>query len=86
MRLCSAFEVSGRTCSAIEVARATVRYRSQRPDDAGLKERLRALAHERRCFGYPRLHVLLRREAYVVSLKRTYRLYREERLLCGSAH
>lgn len=80
--LCAAFEVSERrACSAIEVHRATVRYRSRRPDDPVLRERLRTLAHERRRFGYRRLHVLLRREGYVVNHKRVYRLYREERLL-----
>jgi putative transposase len=43
-------------------------------------ERMKALAHERRRFGYRRLHVLLRREGYVVNHKRLFRLYREERL------
>jgi putative transposase len=82
VHLCSAFEVSERrACSAIEVPRATIRYRSRRPDDRALRERLRTLAHERRRFGYRRLHVLLRREGYVVNHKRIYRLYREERLL-----
>lgn len=80
--LCAAFEVSERrACSAIAVPRATVRYRSRRPGDLQLRERLRTLAHERRRFGYRRLHVLLRREGYVVNHKRIYRLYREERLL-----
>jgi putative transposase len=82
VHLCSAFEVSERrACSTIEVHRATIRYRSRRLDDLGLRERLRVLAHERRRFGYRRLHVLLRREGHVVNHKRIYRLYREERLL-----
>jgi putative transposase len=46
-----------------------------------LRERLRALAHERRRFGYRRLHVLLRREGFFVNHKRLFRIYREERLL-----
>jgi putative transposase len=80
VHLRSAFEVSERrACSVIEVPRMTVRYRSRRPDDLGLRERLRTLA--RRRFGYRRLHVLLRREGYMVNHKRVYRLYREERLL-----
>ena len=45
-----------------------------------LRERMKAIAHERRRFGYRRLHVLLRREGYVVNHKRLFRLYREERL------
>ena len=43
--------------------------------------RLRALAHERRRFGYRRLHVLLLWEGFKVNHKRLFRLYREERLM-----
>jgi len=57
-----------------------MRYQSVRPDDGALRERLKALAEERRRFGYRRLHVLLRREGHPVNRKRVQRLYREERL------
>jgi putative transposase len=70
-----------RACRTIGCVRMTVRYRSRRPDDAELRQRLRALAHERRRFGYRRLHVLLRREGFTVNHKRLFRLYREERLM-----
>ena len=70
-----------RACSVIEVDRMMVRYRSTRPDDGTLRERLKALAQERRRFGYRRLHVLLRREGHAVNHKRLFRLYREERLM-----
>jgi hypothetical protein len=77
----TAYETSERrACCIIGCERASVRYRAKRPDDASLRERLRALAHERR-FGYRRLHVLLRREGYGVNRKCIYRLYREERLM-----
>ena len=56
------------------------RYRSKRPDDAAIRERLRELANERRRFGYCRLHVLLRREGFELNAKKLYRLYKEERL------
>jgi len=56
------------------------RYRSMRPDDAGLRQRLRELAAERRRFGYRRLHLLLKREGVTVNRKKLYRLSREERL------
>ena len=69
-----------RACTMIGICRMTVRYRSIRPDDGLLRERMKALAHERRRFGYRRLHILLRREGYVVNHKRLFRLYREERL------
>jgi putative transposase len=78
----SAFEMSERrACRTIGCLRMTVRYRSRRPDDTALRLRLRALAHERRRFGYRRLHVLLRREGFEVNHKRLFRLYREERLM-----
>ena len=64
----------------IDTDRTSVRYQATRPDDAALRERLRALAQERRRFGYRRLHVLLRREGQLVNRKRVQRLYREERL------
>ena len=70
-----------RACTMIGICRMTVRYRSQRPDDDELRSRMKALADERRRFGYRRLHILLRREGYVVNHKRLFRLYKEERLI-----
>jgi putative transposase len=80
--LCSAFEMSERrACKVAGCIRMTVRYRSRRADDVPLRVRLRTLAHVRRRFGYRRLHVLLRREGFIVNHKRLFRLYREERLM-----
>ncbi len=70
-----------RACAVIGADRTSIRYRSRRPDDRDLRERLRALASEQRRFGFRRLHVLLRREGHVVNRKKTQRLYREERLI-----
>ena len=53
-----------RACRTIGCVRMTVRYRCRRPDDAALRQRLRALADERRRFGYRRLHV---REGFTVN-------------------
>ncbi len=39
-----------------------LRSRSCRKEQAGLRERIKELAGERRRFGYRRLHALLRRE------------------------
>jgi putative transposase len=78
----TAFDMSERrACRTIGCVRMTVRYRSCRIDDADLRQRLRTLAHERRRFGYRRLHVLLRREGFKVNHKHLFRLYREERLM-----
>lgn len=69
-----------RACGLLEVWRSCWRYRRRRGEDTALRERLRALAVQRRRFGYRRLHVLLRREGWPVNHKRVYRLYREEGL------
>lgn len=70
-----------RACRVIGCVRMTVRYRSRRPDDPKLRERLVALARERRRFGYRRLLIFLRREGFTVNHKRLFRMYREERLM-----
>jgi len=57
-----------------------MRYRSRRDDDGAVREKLRELAHQRRRFGYRRLHVLLRRDGITINRKKTQRLYREEGL------
>ena len=69
-----------RSCKAISCCRMTVRYQTAREDDASLRQRMRAIALERRRFGYRRLHVLLKREGYLINHKKLFRLYREERL------
>ena len=75
------YEVSERrACSVLGADRTSVRYRSNRPDDAPVRLRLRELAAIRRRFGYRRLHILLRREGIVMNHKKLRRLYREERL------
>lgn len=69
-----------RACKASGLCRMTVRYEIRRSDDDRLRERMKALAHERRRFGYRRIHVLLKREGHHVSPKKLFRLYREEKL------
>jgi len=69
-----------RACRLVRQWRSVERYRSRRPEPAGLRERLRALAEQRPRFGYRRLHVLLRREGFAVNRKRVHRIYRAEGL------
>src|SRR5215475_14510022 len=69
-----------RACRTIGADRASVRYRSTRPDDGAVRARLRELAASRRRFGYRRLHILLRREGIRLNHKKLRRLYAEERL------
>ena len=69
-----------RACKAIGCCRMTMRYETTRADDDGLRQRMKAIAQERRRFGYRRLHVLLKREGYLINHKKLFRLYREEKL------
>ena len=69
-----------RACKTMGCCRMTIRYETARGDDRDLRERMKTLAHERRRFGYRRLHVLLRREGHLVNHKKLFRLYREEKL------
>jgi putative transposase len=69
-----------RACELIGMEPKTYRYASGRSEDTGLRGRLRALAAERRRFGYRRLHILLRREGVTLNHKKLFRLYREEKL------
>lgn len=68
-----------RICRVFGYARSSHRYVLRRADET-IRKRLRELAHERRRFGYRRLHILLKREGFTMNLKKTYRLYREEGL------
>ena len=69
-----------RACALVGMDPKTYRYESRRPDDAGIRKRLRELAEQRRRFGYRRLHILLAREGIRLNHKKLYRIYREERL------
>jgi putative transposase len=69
-----------RACQLLQCCRMTVRYTSVKADDTKLRDRMKAIAHERRRFGYRRIHVLLKREGVAVNHKRLFRLYREEKL------
>ena len=79
--LCKVHEVSQRrACSILDADRSSVRYRSVRPDDAELRKAMKAVAAERRRFGYRRVHVMLEREGSQLNQKKLRRLYREEKL------
>jgi len=64
----------------VRLGRSTYYWRSKAKDQTPLRLRLRELAEARPRFGYPRLHVLLRREGWKVNIKRVYRLYKLEGL------
>jgi putative transposase len=70
-----------RACRLIGISRSVAEREPKRESDhARLRERLCALAGERRRFGYRRLHELLRREGFQVNHKLVHRVYQEEKL------
>ncbi|MEM8761433.1 MAG: IS3 family transposase [Pseudomonadota bacterium] len=66
-----------RACALLRFDPTTYRYRSRRPDQPALEQRIREICETRVRFGYRRVHVLLRREGWQINQKRTYRLYRD---------
>ena len=69
-----------RACTIVGLCRNSNRYQAKPNTDAEIRSRLRELAEQRRKFGSPRLHTLLRREGHLINHKRIERLYREEGL------
>ena len=69
-----------RACRVINADRNSMRHRSTRGDDAGLREKLGELDSQSRRFGYRRLHIRLRREGIMIIRKKARRLYREHGL------
>ena len=71
-----------RACRLIGLSRTSFRYKArEKPDEAIIHARLKEHAQKRKRFGCPRLHVLLRRDGFVINHKRTERIYKEEGLL-----
>ena len=69
-----------RACKLSSLDRSSFRYKPMPDKNLILRIRLRELAEQRRRFGAPRLHTMLRREGHLINHKRTERLYREEGL------
>lgn len=69
-----------RVFRAVPAPRSTFHYRSRRPGQAVLRQRIREIAETRVRYGYRRIHVSLRREGWPVNPKRAHRLYRLEGL------
>lgn len=73
-----------RACRFTGFSLSTQRYRSRRPLDDELREKLRELAKKRPRWGYRRLYILLKREGCQRNRKLVQRLYREEGLAVRS--
>lgn len=76
--MCVVWDVSiRRACAVLELDRSTYHYRSRRPDQAGLANRIKGICETRVRYGYRRVQIMLEREGWHVNQKRTYRIYRE---------
>ncbi len=66
-----------RACQALRFDTSTYHYKSRRTGQAALEHRIREICETRVRYGYRRVHVLLRREGWVVNIKKTRRICNE---------
>lgn len=66
-----------RACRALRFDASTYHYKSRRTDQAGLERRIKEIAETRVRYGCRRIHVLLRREGWMINMKKTPRIYSE---------
>src|SRR3546814_7466507 len=59
-----------RACAVILLDPKVYRYKSHRPDLAALEQRIKEICQTRVRSGYRRVHVMLRREGWAISLKK----------------
>jgi len=69
-----------KACQLVDISVSSFRYRPKPDTDKTVRDRLRELAAQRKRFGSPRLHIMLKREGLVINHKRTERIYHEEGL------
>ncbi len=66
-----------RACGVIQLDTSSYHYRYRRPEQATLEARIRETCETRVRYGYRRVHVLLRREDWLINQKKTRRIYTE---------
>lgn len=67
-----------RACRLVGACRGMIRRKSSKnTSDEELLQKIREIAHERRRFGYRRIHLLLKREGVRINHKKVFRLYQE---------
>jgi putative transposase len=69
-----------RACRLADLNLSTWQYQPRGKERPSLRGRIKALAYERRRFGYRRIHAVLRREGWRVNHKVVHRIYTEEGL------
>ena len=75
-----------KACGAICFDTSTYHYKSRRTDQVAVERRIKEIAETRVRYGYRRVHVLLRREGWVINMKKTRRIYNELGLQLRNKH
>ena len=68
-----------RGCRLMMQSRTVYHYQSRR-DDRAVTQRIREIAETRIRYGVQRIHILLRREGWLINHKKTHRIYCQEGL------
>ena len=66
-----------KACQLVGANRASIRYESNKPDEGLLKERITSIAHQKRRYGYRRIHLILKCEGVNINHKKLFRIYKE---------
>lgn len=69
-----------RACRLLRQHRSNQFYASRKDPRHDLRQRMREIANTRVRYGYRRVHVLLRREGWMLGRSQAYRIYSEEQL------
>jgi putative transposase len=69
-----------RSCNLVLLRPSVWYYHPHRRDDTVVRQRIREIAQTRVRYGFWRIYVLIRREAFSDNHKRIYRIYKEEGL------
>jgi putative transposase len=76
--MCGQWNVSiRRACRVLEFDTSTYHYKSRRPGQAGIEQRMKDICATRVRYGYRRVHVQLRRDGWRINHKKSRRIYRE---------
>ncbi|GGM16778.1 hypothetical protein GCM10011534_43410 [Pseudooceanicola nanhaiensis] len=75
-----------KACGAICFDTSSYHYKSRRTDQAAVERRIREICETRVRYGYRRVHILLRREGWMINMKKTRRIYNELGLQLRNKH
>ena len=73
-------------CKVLPFDTSTYHYKSRRTDQAAGERRIKEICEARVRYGYRRVHILLRREGWVINMKKTRRIYKELGLQLRDRH